>query len=190
MARFHGLDYSACTGSYDGTHVTYWNSDPLRRKTFSGLMPTWHTQHGWSPHTTTTGGSPKGKYGVRLREVTDGLSKTIAIVETSGQLIDNNGGVHDGNNTRLWTLGPCCADWQPTAHWGTTMMALPVGQIGKEIRDALGGPYPITSGHGPSGMVVMGDGSVHHFNDGMDIKLLYALGDRADGTVIDNNSLP
>lgn len=70
------------------------------------------------------------------------------------------------------------------------MMILPVGNISKEAVEVFGGAWPVTSGHGPSGMAVMADGSVHHFNDGMDIKLLYALGDRSDGAVIDNNSLP
>lgn len=189
IARFHGLDYSACTGSYEGSHRVYWIGDPLVRKSYSGLMPQWYRVSGDSPHSAAIGGTKRGKYGVKIREVTDGTSKTLAIVETSGMLFDNYGGKHRGNNTTLWGIGPCCADWQPTTHVGTTTIALPVGTINWEALAATGG-WPITSGHGPAGNVVFGDGSVHFFHEDIDIKLLYALADRNDGKVLDSNSVP
>jgi hypothetical protein len=188
--RFQALDYSAVTGSYESNHRTYWNANPVMRKGFSGLMPQYYVQGGNSPHTGVQGGSKKGKYSVRLREVTDGLSKTLAVVETSGVLFENHGAVRPGRNTEMFLQGPCCADWQPTGHWGTTTISLPVGTNSADAFNAIGHAWPITSGHGPSGIVVMADGSVHHFHDDMDMRLLWALGDRNDDKVVDANDIP
>ena len=190
LARFHGLDYAACTGSYEGSHRVYWTADPLKRKSFSGLMPQWYRTGGDSPHSSVIGGPKKGKYGVKIREVTDGTSKTLAIVETSGMLFDNVGTATPGRPNDQFITGPCCSDWQPTSHRGTTTIALPVGTINREAFDATGGCWPITSGHGPAGNVVFADGSVHFFNEEIDIRLLYALADRNDQKVVDSNSIP
>jgi len=154
-ARFQSLDYSACTGSFHSQHQVQWISDQFKRKGFSGLMPQFYMQGGNSPHTVALGGSKQGKYGVRLREVSDGTSKTIAVVETSGVLYSSGGGITPGRTADTFLIGPCCSDWQPTSHWGTTTILLPVGTASAEAVNSVGGARPITSEHGPAGFVVL-----------------------------------
>jgi hypothetical protein len=190
-ASFQQLDYSACTGSFQSFHIAYWNSDPLKRKGFSGLMPQFYQQGGYSPHTTVVGGPRSGKYGVRLREVSDGLAKTLAVVETSGQLFGQNGQVYEGRTTSLgFVQGPCCADWQPTNHRGTTTISLPVGTTSRESLNAVGGAYPITSGHGACGYVLFADGAVKLLTEETATYVLFALADRDDGAVLGDDVLP
>jgi hypothetical protein len=190
-ARFQQLDYSACTGSFESSHRAYWHVDPLRRKGFSGLMPQFYQQGGYSPHTSVIGGPQNGKYGVRLREVSDGLAKTMAVVETSGQLFFANGGMREGRTTSTgFVQGPCCADWQPTTHRGTTTISLPVGTTSTDLVDAVGGAYPITSGHGACGYVLFADGAVKLLTEETATYVLFALADRDDGAVLGDDVLP
>jgi hypothetical protein len=201
LAVFQMLDYSAVTGSYESRHKKIWNNDGTQRVGLSGLLPVGLFQDPANPqpyckifvNMSTIGGDVRGRYGVRLREVTDGLSKTLAVVETSGFLINNSGGTSWG---RMVTQshgsvvqGPCCWDWQPDSPKGTTSINNGVGEISWEVYKVKMG-MPINSGHGPAGMVVMGDGSVHFFHEEMDLQLLYSLGDRDDGAVLPSNVIP
>lgn len=189
LARLQCLDYAACSGSYVGTHYSQDDVNPVRKRAYSGLMPM-YWKEGWSPPHGTYGGSSKGKYGVKLREVTDGISKTIAIVETSGLLFEGDVIPKPGRMTdRGFIEGPCC-NYNSVGERGTTTIILPVGTVNKLAVDAVGGAPPITSGHGPAGNVVFGDGSVHFLHEDIDVKLLYALADRNDNRVIESNSIP
>jgi hypothetical protein len=192
-AVYQSLDYSACTGSWQSSHRTELLSDPMQRKGFSGLMPSyfWESGDRYSSRSNTIGGSKQGKYGVRLRDVSDGLAKTIAIAETSGQLFGSNGQVNEGRTVRTGFLqGPCCNDWQSTTHGGTTTISLPVGTTSTELVNAVGGARPITSGHGTCGYVLFADGAVKLLTEETAINVLFALADRDDGAVLGDDVLP
>jgi hypothetical protein len=154
-------------------------------------MPQFYQQGGNSPNTITVGGPKSGKYGVRLREVSDGLAKTMAVVETSGQLFYSDDRVREGRTTTAgFVQGPCCVDWQPTSHWGTTSIAVPVGVTNADVIFVLGGGYPITSGHGACGYVLFADGAVKLLTEETATYVLFALADRDDGAVLGDDVLP
>lgn len=205
--RYQMLDYSAVTGSYDSRHRRVAAASQNKyRIGFSGLLPHYLGQKSAGNQTDAQiksaaesnmvmeGGNWRGRYGVRVREVTDGLSKTLAVAETSGLLLNLNGVTVWGRTVTAghgsFLQGPCCWDhYEAENPKGTVSINHGVAEVSKEIKDTLGS-MPINSGHGPAGMVVMGDGSVHFFHEEMDLTLLRALGDRDDGLVLPSNVLP
>lgn len=192
LAWFQSLDYAACTGSPDGSQRASAMGNPLLVKSFSGLMPeTWHIMPINASDVVLTGISGRGKYGVKLREVTDGLSKTLAVVETSGVLLNSDGSTVPGRRTDTFIVGPRNPNlsYECLGSVGTTTIALAVGTVDAQ-QAGITGTKPITSGHGPAGMVVMADGSAHFFHEEMDLRLLRTLADRNDGQVVDSNMIP
>jgi hypothetical protein len=183
-ASFPALDYSACLGSNVGSHRIVHPPAPVMAKSYSGLMPEWHMQNG---PTYVVGGPRKGKYGVRPREVTDGLSKTMAIVETSGVLLESDGRTRAGRSTTFFIQGSCCAGLGAN---GATTVSLPINELSIDAMNATGGQVPINSGHGGGAFAVFADASVHLLSDETDFQLLLALADRNDGNMVDNNAVP
>jgi len=137
---------------------------------------------------TLVGAATKtGKRNVKIKEVLDGLSKTMMVVEASGELYgyDADTGARtatSGRPTEVFTKGTCCADWQPFRSLGMVTVRHPPGTSSVS---ALGGGgtgaanLPMQSGHGTS-HAVFADGHVDTIVNEVDMIVLYNMADRND----------
>jgi len=171
-------DYAGVSGSIRGKHRLEYNGCA---KAFSGLLTDYVEDGDYGPWSTMMGGDPGGKRNVRFSEVPDGLSNTLLLAETSGELIDENGGAVSGRSTNLFLHGACCPDWNPTNGQGLMTVRHPPGTRSANAIGA-GGPgsphIPINSMHGSGGNVLFGDGHVQMLTDEIDLGVLYDLADR------------
>jgi len=131
--------------------------------------------------------SKTGKRNVKMKEVLDGLSKTMMVVEASGELYgyDAETGARtatQGRATDVFTQGTCCADWSPMRSRGLVTVRHPPGT---NSTSAISGGsmgavnLPIQSGHVTSN-VVYGDGHVSTLENEVDLMVLYNMADRND----------
>jgi len=124
---------------------------------------------------------PSGKRNVRFSEVPDGLSNTLLLAETSGELIAEDGTPVSGRSTEQFLEGTCCADWLPVGGNGLMTVLHPPGTRSANAFGA-GGPgsphVPINSMHGAGGNVLFGDDHVQMMTDEIDLEVLYDLADR------------
>ena len=177
-------DYAGVSGSIIGKHrhINYVGG-PLV-KAFSGLLTDYCEDHKFGEydiHGVTIGGSNQGKTNVRFSEVVDGLSNTLLMAETSGELIAEDGTPVSGRSTEQFLQGACCADWLVVGGSGLMTVMHPPGTRSANAIGA-GGPgsphIPITSMHGSGGNVLFGDGHVQMMTDEIDLGVLYDLADR------------
>ena len=127
------------------------------------------------------GGAKNGRLNVRFSEVADGLSNTLLLAETSGELIAEDRTSISGRSTEQFLAGACCADWYTTNGLGLMTVLHPPGMRSANGFGAWGpgSPHvPITSNHGTGGNVLFGDDHVQMLTDEIDLEVLYALADR------------
>jgi len=174
-------DYAGVSGSIRGRH-RYVTLDG-GTKAFSGLLVDYCETgpFGATPnHGTMIGGANNGRLNVRFSEVTDGMSNTLLLAETSGELIAEDGTSVSGRSTDLFLQGACCADWNPINGRGLmTIMHPPGTRSANAIGAGTYGPHvPITSNHGTGGNVLYADDHVEMLSDEIDLGVLYDLADR------------
>ena len=123
---------------------------------------------------------------VNLREVTDGLSNTLAVGEQSGWLRTNIGGTIDGRSDAYHGFSAGSTALSDRV-WNFTTVRYPIGYQKYESSGIAGntGPNrPIQSVHAGGAMVMMADGSVHFTTTSLDLKVLKSLSDRDDGETV------
>ncbi len=124
---------------------------------------------------------------IAFRQITDGLSNTLAVVEQSDWCSDGAGNQTDcraGTNDQMFTMGNCCADWAGPM---TTQVTTVLYPIGFKSSTGLGVPSPnspIQSIHPNGANVLLCDGSVRYLTVDFNLQTLYALADRSDGKVV------
>jgi|GEM_PF-1769006 len=174
-------DYAGVSGSVQGNVMVRYGGT---MRANSGVLHTFVEDDKYQHNDLKNG--YRGRHpGVKPKEITDGLSHTMLIAETSGELTDPNTGERkSGRTTDMFLQGCCCADWQPTCHRGLMTVRHPVGTYDASA-PGTGGPgaphQPIQAGHPIGGCIVNCDGSTHFVTDSLDIQILYNLADRNDG---------
>jgi len=172
-------DYAGVSGSIRGKHRLEYSG---YAKAFSGLLTDYVEDGSYGGNGTIIGGPrpSNGRRNVRFSEVTDGLSNTLLLAETSGELIAEDGTPVSGRSTDQFLCGTCCADWLPIGGQGLmTVMHPPGTRSANAIGAGTGGPHiPITSMHGSGGNVLFGDGHIQMLTDEIDLEVLYDLADR------------
>jgi prepilin-type N-terminal cleavage/methylation domain-containing protein len=124
---------------------------------------------------------------IQLREVTDGTSKTLLVVEQSNWCRDKTGQEVDcrADNDHGFSMGPAKGDPWKRAFNITALMHrvndLALANIGVE-RD--GPNTPIQSVHPGGAFIGFADGSVHFLSESTDIQTLYDLANRDDGRTL------
>ncbi len=124
---------------------------------------------------------------IAFRQITDGLSNTLAVVEQSDWCSDGAGNQTDcraGNGQFMFTMGMCCADWMGPNTVQLTTVRYPVG-FKSSTGVGIPSPHsPIQSIHPNGANVLLCDGSVRYLTVDLDLQTLYALADRSDGKVV------
>ncbi len=125
---------------------------------------------------------------IRMKQVTDGQSTTLAVVEQSGFCQDFAGNKFDcrsGGKDKPFTMGNCCADWLGPVTFQMTTVRHPIGFRSSNGLGALVTNTPIQSAHASGGAnVLMVGGSVHFLTSDLAISSLYAMADRDDDTPV------
>ena len=128
---------------------------------------------------------------VKLSQVTDGLSKTLAVVEQSGFCTNPDGELRDCRSDcgHGFPMGWGDDGWERIFNLTCVMH-----RINEKSFNALGVPgncgpnRAIQSAHEGGANVAYGDGSVRYLADSLDIKTLYAMANRNDGDSRDAQS--
>lgn len=183
-ATLQSTDYAGISGSVNGKKGVLYGGT-IRAE--SGVLHN-YVEDGAYAHNELKNGY-RGRYpGVRVKEITDGLSRTMMIAEASGEILDpDSSEKRSGRTAEFFLQGCCCADWQPVCHRGLMTVRHPVG-TNDITAIGVGNPgaphQPIQSGHVVGGSVAMVDGSTHFLTDSLDIHVLYNLADRNDSNPI------
>ena len=126
------------------------------------------------------------KSGVNTTKVSDGLSNTLAIVETSRSDFDDGGRTFTNNRPR-WSWG--VEDGEPTKVSWSRSIARTVNSYDDVPRRGV--PFhelPISSNHPGGAHVSNADGSIHFVSEEIDLIVLQAVGGIDEGDVA-NQSL-
>ena len=197
VGNIQASDYSGCMGSRLGPYRIEFFGNPLWVKSFSGLLPEgrepdWNHalpsyaagQPTWGWATKVIGGPAIGRYGVKLKEVTDGTSKTLLYLETTGYLREfNNPQARWARTSQTFLEGTCCGSLGSKA---IITVALSPGNLEASMHDAFGGGTKTTvSGHMDGGTVAMGDASVHYLDSSIEPIVMMRLADRNDGVPVE-----
>ncbi len=129
---------------------------------------------------------------VKLSQVTDGLSKTFAVVEQSDFCVDADGELRDCRSDcgHGFPMGWGDDGWERIFNLTCVMH-----RINEKSFNALGVPgncgpnRPIQSAHEGGANVAFGDGSVRFLADSLDIQALYGMANRDDGESLYEQSL-
>ncbi len=122
---------------------------------------------------------------IRIKDITDGLSKTIALGE--GAYVPSLGS--DVNKWPVW-MGGVVED--ESAHFETKAQNIINCGIRPKSMDAFDeytGDACAFSWHSGGAFFCFGDGSVHFLQESIDFKTFRNLGDIADGEIIDSSEL-
>jgi prepilin-type processing-associated H-X9-DG protein len=126
--------------------------------------------------------------GVKVTDITDGTSNTIAVGEQSEWCLDENGNPIDCRSDcdHGFPMGPGSDGWERA--FNTTCI---LHAINERSASALGvsgncGPNtPILSAHPGGAHVLLSDGSVRFLEEDLEIHVLYNLANRDDGHAIE-----
>ena len=122
----------------------------------------------------------KTKSGVIAEHVSDGLSNTLAIVETSRSDFFNNGGRTFTNRRPRWSWG--LEEAEPTKVNWSRSIARTINSFDDVPHQEI--PYhelPISSNHLGGANVSSGDGSTHFVSEDTDLIVLQAVGGIDEG---------
>jgi prepilin-type N-terminal cleavage/methylation domain-containing protein len=127
---------------------------------------------------------------VRPRQVTDGLSYTMMVVEQSNWCRDFSGNQFDcrSNNrgSAPFTTGQCCANWTGASTQQLTTVRFPIGYRSSNGLGVFNPNTPIQAAHtSDAANVLMADGAVLFLTSQLPVNTLYALADRDDGGVLE-----
>ncbi|MDX1962049.1 MAG: DUF1559 domain-containing protein [Pirellulales bacterium] len=174
-------DYAGVSGSVEGKQSVVFGGTV---RASSGVLHT-YVEDGTYQHNELKNGWRGRQPGIKPREITDGLSRTLMVAEASGEMLHpDDPAPKTGRTSDYFLQGCCCADWQPTCHRGLMTVRHPIGTFDASAVGTgnVGAPHqPINSMHPIGGCVVLCDGSTHFLNDQTNIKVLYHLADRNDG---------
>ena len=150
----------------------------------------------WNDGQISAGGVLITNRAVRMREVTDGLSNTLAVGECSDLAVDSRTGVShriDGGFPQSWLTGTSAVGTPPTYQavnpppaWNITTIRYPPNMTDYSqpgIEDNRGANNPLVAAHrgGVNGLNL--DGSVHFLCDEIDLSTLKQLATRDGQTV-------
>ncbi len=125
---------------------------------------------------------PRTKSGIDTTDVSDGLSNTMAILETSGGDFEGSGNQQSFTNRRYtWSFGFSATD---RINWARSV----AHQINSFDVATGGNPYHeicISSEHSGGAHVSNGDGSTHFVNEDTDLDVLRALAGIEDSITTD-----
>ena len=130
---------------------------------------------------------PRTKSGIDTTDVADGLSNTMAIIETSRGDFQGDTGQATFTNQRIsWSFGGAgtAAGVLTRLNWGRSV----VNQINSFDTQTGGTPYHelcISSNHSGGAHVANGDGSTHFVNEDTDLAILQAVAGIDDGITTD-----
>jgi len=161
--------YTGCSGSKD--HPTTFDKNPVQGvqgKVSSGGILIMHRS-------------------VRMAEIRDGTTNTLAVVEQS-DWCQTASGVKADCRSDCWhgfPMGPGNDGWQRA--FNTTTV---IHRMNEKSYNAFGvagncGPNrPIQSIHSGGAQVLLGDGSVRFLQESIELDMLYDLADRDDGDIV------
>ncbi|MBN2293068.1 MAG: DUF1559 domain-containing protein [Pirellulales bacterium] len=121
-----------------------------------------------------------------IRDITDGLSNTVVIGEQSGWCIDQNGGNRDcrSDYSHSFAMGALPLGNSDDRWYNTTTARYHIN-FRTFNADGVGFHYsfnrPIQSAHPGGAQMLMADGSVHFFEESLDLQVFYDLCNRDDG---------
>jgi prepilin-type N-terminal cleavage/methylation domain-containing protein/prepilin-type processing-associated H-X9-DG protein len=137
---------------------------------------------------------------VKIKDVTDGTSNTIAVGEQSNDLRDANNQVILGNafggsigisitaqGPDPWSIGcPTSGTWE---YYNITTVRYPINQKGLTLGsggviDNVGNNIPFSSLHSGGAQFLYADGSVHFLSDNINLQTLFYACCRDDGQTI------
>jgi len=127
---------------------------------------------------------------VRMGDITDGTSNTMAVVEQSDFCINTKGEPEDCRSDCFhgFPMGPGNDGWQRAFNTTTVLT-----RINEKSMNALGvagncGPNrPIQSAHPGGAQVMLCDGSVRFLAEAIPVQTMYNLANRDDGNVTGEN---
>jgi prepilin-type N-terminal cleavage/methylation domain-containing protein/prepilin-type processing-associated H-X9-DG protein len=105
---------------------------------------------------------------IKLKEITDGTTKTFFFGETI------NG--HQTNNNNMWTNGNRCNSSMRTTYYP---LNTPIGTVGVAVEPPAGAHCAFNSRHPGGGNFSLGDGSVQFIQDDMDTTTYQAMSTRS-----------
>jgi prepilin-type N-terminal cleavage/methylation domain-containing protein len=139
------------------------------------------------------GGALTTNYQVRAAEITDGLSRVIALGECSDHGLDSAGQIQrfDGGFPGGWLIGARSSgtppDYGVTALypvWNITTVRYPIGTRSYPLPGVASTHHPnspLVSPHGDGAYVAAADGAVRYLLESTDLTLLKQLATRDDG---------
>jgi prepilin-type N-terminal cleavage/methylation domain-containing protein/prepilin-type processing-associated H-X9-DG protein len=187
--RFAMSDYAGVTGSVNYRDVYTDPAYPGLKLSFGGIFNETVILGNGGLGIGGSGGHPyhAGGTAIRIKQITDGLSNTLAVVEQSDWCRDADGNTFDcrsGNPDKPFSMGICCADWLgPNTNQLTTVLH-PVGFKSASGLGVFSPHTPIQSSHPGGANALLCDGAVRFLTTSLPIEVLYALADRDDGQVV------
>jgi prepilin-type N-terminal cleavage/methylation domain-containing protein/prepilin-type processing-associated H-X9-DG protein len=125
--------------------------------------------------------------GVRLRDITDGTTNTLAVGEQSDWCYIVGGTRQDCRSDcgHGFPMGPENYNWDRAFNLTTVIHRLnEKSWTGLGVQGNCGPNRPLQSAHASGAMVLLCDGSVRFLADSIDISTLYDLADRDDGHIL------
>jgi prepilin-type N-terminal cleavage/methylation domain-containing protein/prepilin-type processing-associated H-X9-DG protein len=165
--------FNAATSSYAGVagDVGPPNGNDIRgRKDHNGLV--------YNLKSNNTGVFFYGRR-IKLKEITDGTSKTFFFGETI------NG--HQTNNNNMWTNGNRCNSSMRTTYYP---LNTPIGTVAVAVEPPAGAHCAFNSRHPSGGNFSLGDGSVQFIQDDMDTATYQAMSTRSPDADVAAASAP
>ena len=113
-----------------------------------------------------------------MRDVTDGTSNTVAVVERVRQVRRSNGWPETWGYTKWFDYGGVILDSGQLNRWGNTTLG------GPNVRGVGWTPYSPASLHTGGIQVVLADGSVRFLGENTNLSILQNLAAISDGNVL------
>lgn len=129
---------------------------------------------------------------VKMRQITDGTTKTLVVAEQSDFMIDFRGNLIDARSDCSTSILMGYGGEDNKRLFNGTCVLHPINYRdanGVGIQGNCGPNRPIISAHPGGSLALLADASVQFLQESLDIDVLYNLADRDDGYVLDGDAL-